>query len=177
MRVTINMLKSEVVPALKWDVDDEDNWVTSGLKPDHMLGYCHGEYKLDGRPLGGGDLFYVLKDDILKGREEVWLVHEPNSEGTLAVFFDDPRKPWSERGERSLADWLNEENIQPGENGLKKKVMNGNSVIDEIPFDEAEMDIRPHPEGAKRGGYVPFVMHLGDEVFWCETNYGWFEIG
>jgi hypothetical protein len=78
------------------------------------------------------------------------------------------------RKEQSLQDWLNEQNItvDNGEARVQICASSGSLIYDE-PID-LDVEIRPHPEGSDRGGYVPYVLADGEEAMWCETGGEWY---
>lgn len=53
----------------------------------------------------------------------------------------------------------------------KVRIRNGEAEIGTEPFNEVTISIEPHPEGSKRGGYVPVADDL---AYYDETGNEWF---
>jgi hypothetical protein len=75
----------------------------------------------------------------------------------------------------SLADRLNEL-------GCKPRCERGQVTLTHDPAQAevvAELDIDgyldSHPEGAGRGGYVPYVFSEGESAFYCDIEGVWFK--
>jgi hypothetical protein len=62
----------------------------------------------------------------------------------------------------------------------KPKILQNATVVNGVACDEdtrealdLEVEIKPHPEGAKRGGYVPTVEIKGVVWMWEEGAWDW----